>query len=253
MEDLHWPLTVLSKAIDYKNMTGASQNIGLSQPQISRLITKIEDSLGLSLIDRSSPRASSWTPQARSLAEIYQQSSRKLEHALETLKEDHFPQTLNIGTLEGLSDLAIKYGKKVLEQTGLKQLHINVFDQNEMESKYLMADLDLIFTSRSIGQKKYLYSKIIGHQSFTQFKGTGPDHVFSPFEHSGLKREKAQKLPKSFISNSLALRSEWLNRFGGKGQIPSTVKKGTDSSLKGTSPVLVIAQDYLHPKLWSYL
>ena len=47
MDHLHWPLSVLSKAIHHKNLSAAADHIGLSQPQLSRLIAQLEEELGV--------------------------------------------------------------------------------------------------------------------------------------------------------------------------------------------------------------
>lgn len=246
MEDLHWPLTVLTRSIHYKNATNAAQNIGLSQPQISRLINKIEQHLGISLLDKSSPRNTVWTTDARRLAEIYNKSSRSLEFSLTSLKEDRIPKTITIGTLEGLSSLAIKYSQKLFKETSIEQVQLDVFDQNEMESHFLMGDVDLIFTSRAPGKKKFDFNKTLGYQKLESFTGQSSIHVYSPYEH-GLVKKKPERKERSFVSNSLAIRSVYLRNGDGVGKLPSDIH---ETQTKGDLPVLVVGQDYLHRSFW---
>lgn len=248
MHDLHWPLTVLSKAIHYKNITAASTSIGLSQPQISRLIQKLETQLEVRLIDKSSPRNSSWTPQARQLATLFDRSSKTLESAIEQLKEDSRPSIVKIASLEGLALQACKLAKELMESSSVKECYIDVFDQDEMEAKFISGEIDLMFSSRLPGKKKTLPHKIIGYQKLIKSQSEGPYRLFSPFEYSSLTAKKKSGLKGSvIISNSLFIRDHWLNTIGGTGQLPGPLqKKETSSSL----PVLLIAQDFIHPEIW---
>jgi hypothetical protein len=246
MEDLHWPLTVLTRSIHYKNATNAAQNIGLSQPQISRLINKIEDTLGLSLLDKSSPRNTVWTADARKLAEIYNKSARTLEISLTNLKEDQIPKTISIGTLEGLSSLAIDYSQRLFAETSLQQIQLDVFDQNEMENQFLTGEVDIIFTSRAPGKKKYNFIETLGYQRLDEFIGDKSTNVYSPYEY-GFIKNKSDLKQRSFISNSLAIRGDYLRNGNGVGKLPSDIHQ---SQTKGDLPVLVVGQDYLHRSFW---
>jgi DNA-binding transcriptional LysR family regulator len=71
MELLAWELSVISRAVAYKNLSSAAAHVGLSQPQLSRIVQKVEKNLQVQLLDRSSRRSSSWQPIALQLAEIY--------------------------------------------------------------------------------------------------------------------------------------------------------------------------------------
>lgn len=245
MEELHWPLTVLTRAIAFKNATSASQNIGLSQPQISRLINKIEKSLGITLLDKSSPRNTVWTADARKLTEIYNKSTRSLELSLANLKEDRIPKAISIGTLEGLSSLAIDYSQRLFKQTSIKQIQLDIYDQNEMENHFLMAEVDLIFTSRAPGQKKYRFNKTLGYQRLEKYNDKKLIDVYSPYEYGLVKKKDENN--KVFISNSLAIRSFYLVEKIGAGKLPSDIHQ---TPIKGDLPVLAVGQDYLHPSLW---
>ena len=102
IDNLHWELTVLSKAIAYKNLSGAASPIGLSQPQLSRIVAKIEAELEIVLLDRSARRKSGWTPIAFKLAETYTKFSRSLDSAIHGVTAEREPKYLKAGTLEGL-------------------------------------------------------------------------------------------------------------------------------------------------------
>jgi len=71
MEHFNWELSVLSRAVAYQNLSGASQHVGLSQPQLSRIIQKLEAQWSVVLLDRSAKRKACWTPAAYKLARVY--------------------------------------------------------------------------------------------------------------------------------------------------------------------------------------
>ncbi len=82
---LHWELSVLSRAVAYQNLSSAAMHIGTSQPQLSRIISKLERELKTVLLDRTSRRKSGWTLAALRLAELYMKSERRLEHDIKGL------------------------------------------------------------------------------------------------------------------------------------------------------------------------
>ncbi|MHA0112066.1 LysR family transcriptional regulator, partial [Klebsiella pneumoniae] len=70
-----WDLSVLTRATQYANLSIAADHVGISQPQLSRIVAKLEDQLGLILLDRESRRKSAWTPAAHRLADIYSRTA----------------------------------------------------------------------------------------------------------------------------------------------------------------------------------
>ena len=69
---LTYELSVLSKAVMHRNLSLAAVHVGLSQPQLSRLIQKLEGELRVVLLDRASRRKSGWTPVAHELVLAFQ-------------------------------------------------------------------------------------------------------------------------------------------------------------------------------------
>ena len=100
MIHLHWELSVLSRAVAYSNLSGAAMHVGLSQPQLSRIVAKLEKEFGVMLLDRAARRKSGWTPSAFRLAEVYGTSVRKLEVDIQQAVQDSEPNHLTVGTLE---------------------------------------------------------------------------------------------------------------------------------------------------------
>ena len=258
MDNLHWELSVLSKAIHYKNLSGAASHVGLSQPQLSRIISRLEGELGVVLLDRTARRKSGWTPVAFKIAETYFQTSRKLTQTLQQLTTDDTISHLSIGILEGMISLANNFCRHLFENPKIQTVELNVYDLSELEEHFEKNEIDLIFTCREPGKHKYKYVRNLGYQVIDRTgDGSGPK-VFSQFEfanHFHARQGKrsavkdAQGRPtQSLISNSLAVRKTWIEDYGGLGYVPSEVrrKKVDDDDV----PVYLIASDLMNPTLW---
>ena len=250
MDELYWPLSVLSRAIDYKNLTGASKHIGLSQPQLSRVVKQLEESLNIMLLDSSSPRHSTWTPEARRLAEVFKQSKQSLDQSINQIKTDTLPKEVHIGFLEGLLDEAMKLVNNILKDSHIEKVFVHSFDLNILEARFISSDLDLVLTSRTPKIKKYSMQKLIGFQDFLEFgdKKVGPK-ILSTFEYQTQKR--TEKNSKSVITNSLYFKKRYQEDFGGYSLSPGEVVQKQIS--KNFAEVLVIAQDYFNKELWAKL
>ena len=253
MDHLHWELSVLSRAINYKNLSGAAGNVGLSQPQLSRIISRLEQDLNLVLLDRSSRRKSGWTPDAFRLAETYLRHSRLLSQAVQQLQSDASVTQLNIGTLEGLIPVASDFCSKVFSHTKLQGMELSVYDLSELEEKFAKEELHMIFTCREPGKAKNRYLRNFGFQSLENVAGKTDFKVFSLFEHSTQTGKKGSaKENKYVLSNSLGVRKYWIEQFGAAGIMPSEVRK-KKSPAEGELPVFLIASEMTNPKLWQLL
>lgn len=271
MDHLHWPLSVLGKAIHHKNLSAAANHIGLSQPQLSRLIAKLEDELGVVLLDRAARRKSGWTPVAYRIADVYYRNSRKLSAALQEVQSEDLIQHLSFGTLEGLVPLAVEICQTMFHETKIPVIELNVYDLSELEEHFEKDELDLVLTCRELGRAKHKYLRTLGWQDLHIVDAENQDaktlegaglKVLSPFEHANLiqtgkrnasKREKDEtEHSKLLISNSLAIRKLYIDNFGGRGQVPGEVLPKSPGSTT-EQPVLLIAQDVLAPGLWEKL
>lgn len=250
MEILHNELQVLAKAIHFSNLSAAAQNIGLSQPQLSRVVKKLEETTHLTLLDRSTKRKSGWLPAAFHLAEIFQQTERKLRFDLESLQMGHAFTHLRIGTLEGLADLANKFCHRLFENLGISVVELDIFDIMGLEKLFGSEKFDLIFTFRELGKKKYRYSTTLGYQDL-KTAGKGPVQVVSPFEYEkNFGRPQRRKDRQFLISNSLNVRKEWIHTNKGEGIVPSEVRAPKSSYSKNEVPVMIIGSDLLTPVQW---
>jgi len=257
LEGLSWELSVLSKAVAYKNLSGAASNIGISQPQLSRIVHRLEAELSGSLLDRGSKRKSSWTPLAHQIAEVYLRSVRSLNGEVQHLLTGSEPKLIHIGALEGTIPLAVACGHHILKETAVETLDLNVYDLNLLEEQFFRGDLDLIFTIREPGRKKYTYSQLLGFQILENIESSPDYRVMSSFEYgtqgagkiAKRKKEPSAGRSKTLISNSLSVRRHWLDSFGGIGTLPSPVKTGR-RPIANSTEVHLFAQDYFSPSFW---
>lgn len=250
MDNLHWQLSVLSRAIHYKNLSGAASHIGLSQPQLSRIISKLEGELNVVLLDRAVRRKSGWTPIAFRIAETYSRSSRKLTQSLSALVSDDQVTQLTVGTLEGIMDLANDVCRQIFDQSKIQLIELDVFDLSELEERFEKGELDLILTGREPGKQKYKNMRALGYQVFEKH-GSGDDlRALSPFEYqSQSSKQRQDRSTRILLSNSLAVRRKWVEEFGAAGVFPSEIrrKKSGDST---EVPVYLIGSDLLNPAVW---
>lgn len=251
MTSLSWNLDVLMRAVHYKNLSAASMHVGLSQPQLSRIVQRLEEDLGMKLLDRSARRNSAWTVEARQLAEIHEQNQRRLEQSIRSLQESGRALVLHMGTLEGLVETAVHYAKAIFDQTAVQLVHLDVYDRNELDAKFLAGDLELILTSHQPSRSKPKYFKLCGYQSLDWTNSNPKFQVQSSYEFGRTKRkarEITKKVSKTLVSNSLLTRKSWLTNYGGAGKIPSSVQR---RGQKGMQEVILLGVDVLDPQIWS--
>lgn len=251
MELISHELSVLARAVAYKNLSGASQHVGLSQPQLSRIVKRIEETFSIVLLDRGAKRNATWTPTAHRLADFYLKKMRVFDRELETLLLASQTRQLQVGTLEGLFGMALPFAHHLLEKVQVRLVEIDVFDLDRLEELFSRGELDLVFTSREPGRKKYLYSHVLGYQSLDKVSSNAHFQVMSTYEY-GSKRDKLKDVERLLISNSLGIRREWFKRFGGTGTIPSEPRTEKRGSLD-TEPIIMIGSDTLSPKVWQEL
>ncbi|KYG67073.1 hypothetical protein AZI86_08655 [Bdellovibrio bacteriovorus] len=248
MQQIYYEMSVLAKAIHFKNLSAAALHVGLSQPQLSRIIARIEDDLKIVLLDRSAKRKSGWTPVAFQLSEIFEKSIRRLETELQGISNNQVVGELHIGTLEGLSDFALNTTRLCFEEVGVKKITLDIFDLNELEANFMSGNLDLIFTSKSPGRQKFKYLAELGFQKLEEINSSKDFAVLSTFEYGRANKKELESFPHLFVSNSLSIRRGWLEKNGGTGHLPTEAKRGR---AKDAEPVLLIGSELLNPVLWT--
>lgn len=250
MTELSYPLSLLAKAITFKNLSSASLHVGLSQPQLSRLIAKLEKELGMELLDRRVKRKSSWTPQAVQLAELFTQNQRRLESSIRSLQTDQRARQVHIGTLEGLADVAALMGRQLFDKAALNVIYIDVFDRTDLESKFLGGDLDLILNTRFPSPAKPRFAKVIGYQTLNSVESNRDFALYSSYEFNLRTRQKGPKEARVLVSNSLSVRQSWFEKYGGYGIMPSPL---LEKPRKGFDEVYVIGGEWLDSHIWEAL
>ncbi len=203
------------------------------------------------LLDRTAKRNATWTPSAFQLADFYSRKMRSFDRELEALVQGTHTRQMVVGTLEGLIPIALPFVHTLLEKAGIKLVEIDVFDLDRLESLFSRGEFDLIFTSREPGRKKWTYVRDLGFQSLDMIQSNPHFQVMSTFEY-GSKREDLRGAEKILISNSLAIRRDWFEKFGGRGTLPSQPKKRKSSS-QDTEQILLVGADTLSPKVWQSL
>jgi len=249
MENIHWELSVLSRAIAYKNLSGASSQVGLSQPQLSRIIARLEKALSVVLLDRATKRNAAWTPTAFKLVEIYSKTIRSLDQELTKLTGSMLTKHMKIGALEGLIPTVLPYAKKLLE-LGSHTVDIEVHDLNQIEEFFFRGEFDLLFVPREPGRKKFKYSKVLGFQVLERVEKSPQPLVMSSFEYATQRALVKQSSERPIlISNSLLVRKLWLEQFGGTGIVPTQVTK-TRPKGETVESVFLLGNDTLSSTLW---
>ena len=254
METLNWDLSVLSKAVAYNNLSGASSHVGLSQPQLSRIVAKLEDQFAVTLLDRDAKRKSSWTAAAFRLAEIYSKTVRQFNGDIQGLVENAQPKQLRFGALEGLAPLAADCAHHTYMNSNIKLIELHVFDLSELEENFFKGELDFMFTSRSPGRKKFKHSLILGHQTLDEIQRESKENlhyaVLSPFQYAPKHHEVSDDDDhRTLVSNSLYVRHQWIDRFGGHGVVPSDVRSKR-SGKRNEEPVLLLGQEHFPAQVW---
>lgn len=251
LSERSWELSVLCRAIAYPNLSAAATHVGLSQPQLSRIIARLEADLEITLLDRTVRRKSGWTPLAERLADTFLKSAHQMESEVQTLIGNAQPSSIAIGTLEGLMPIAAKFANNLFKTEGAKVVELNVHDLNQLEELFLKSELDLIFTLREPGRRKFRHVRHIGNQWMERCDRPGNFAVMSSYEfNSGV--EHAPENTPILISNSLAVRKLWLDEYGGKGVLPSEVKKAKKSASQTANDrgVYLVGDDLLPENVW---
>lgn len=247
MNEMSYPLSVLVKAVGFKNLSAASSHVGLSQPQLSRIIAGLEDELGFELLNRQVRRKACWTNEALKLAEMYYRHNRRLESAIKSLQSEGKMRVVHVGTLEGLAQAAVSATGELFKIPPVDLVTLDVYDRSELEAKFLSGDLDMIFTTRVPDQGKPKFKHRIGYQSLESVDTDSPYQVFSSFEFNQRRKKPA---PHTLVSNSLAVRKLWMEQFGGHGWLPSEL---SDKPRRGGEEVMLLAGEWVDSGLWEAL
>lgn len=251
LDHLNWELSVLSRAVAFANLSGAASQIGISQPQLSRIVAKIEADLSITLLDREAKRKSSWTPEAHRLAEIYTNLLTRFRTDIHRLTESTAPTNIHVGALEGMLDCALKLCDAAFTHPSVNMVELVIGDLDALEERYYKGSLDFLFSLRVPGRKKPRRSHTIGYQSMVAHgeKNTSVQ-VLSSFEYSTtmttLKPIPGKKI---LVSNSLTARAHWFQTRSGHGTLPSEIYPKSKRK-DGELPAVLIGSDLLPESFW---
>lgn len=251
MLTLSWELSILSRAVQYENLSGASAHVGLSQPQLSRIIAKLEKTYGVVLLDRKSKRHTSWSANARRISDLYLKTSRVFEDEIRAIETEAKPREIRIAFLEGLMPLAVRLIEHLYRFEGIQFIEANVYDIGLLEERFARGVVDLVLTFREPGRKKYQYVKTLGYQTIDAVKGSGSLQIMSPFEYGQFLTKGSKQTQPVFVSNSLSLRQQMTEGMRASALMPSSVRKNRQSSKDIT--VIAIANDAFHEAVWKHL
>jgi hypothetical protein len=264
MEQIVYELSILQKCVKFKNLSWAAKHVGMSQPQISRILRKIEDRVGFPLLDRTSKRSSAWLPEAIKLTELFALQIRNFEINLQTLRKTEAPTSLRLGLLEGMIPSVADLLQKINKEYNIRLIEVHDFDLTEHENKFYNGEVDILFTSQEPGRRKFNNQLVLGYQSLDLHNKGSTLKVMSPFEFSTQHQQErkfktitkdaslpSQRLPnkrspqpkpqKILISNSLEWRKLWIQKTKAEGHLPSPIQKRT---LQTAVPVIAIGADH---------
>lgn len=248
LQGVSYELSVLAKAVQHKNLSAAAVHVGLSQPQLSRLVAKIESELNVMLLDRTARRKSGWTPLAHELALTFTKGMSKLQSEILSMAEKREVTELHIGTLEGLAHIATDFVEQCFDKLKMKSVYLDILDFKDLDSEFLSGNLDLIFTVKSPSKQKYNHMLEVGYQQEEKISSNKDVMVYSPYEYVGIDKKSLESSKHVLISNSLLLRQNWFKNYGGTGHLPTDAKTGRG---KGAHSIYLIGNDLLSPKIWN--
>lgn len=251
MFTLNNDLDVLLRAIGFRNLSAAAEQIGISQSQLSRIVQNLEQELGVTLLDRSSRRHSSWTIDAMRLAQSYRDLVARWSVTTDALAKGQRRPMLKIATLEGMMDFTLAVAEQLLREIEPHVLHIDPFEVGDLEENMERQHFDLVFTCREPGKKHFHHSRRIGYQYFYRMEREKtaeelPTFVMSPYEFYQKQNEIGDG--RIVISNSLATRMQWVERYGGQCDVPSQVLRRKTSA--APVPVILLGAEDLPEAMW---
>ncbi len=250
LHNLTYEMSVLAKSVQHKNLSAAAAHVGLSQPQLGRVVSKIEHELQIVLLDRTARRKSGWTQIAIDLSVTFMKGMGRLEAEIGALAQEQEVSELHVGTLEGISLIACDFAKSCFERLKMKKIYLDVLDFKDLDSQFLNGGLDLIFTVRPPTKQKFAHMIEVGYQQMEKVSTNKSVLVASTHELGGLNKKFLDGIEHFMISNSLELRRHWLKDYGGTGNIPVDAKTGRG---KGQYTIYMIGSDLITPKTWKKL
>src|SRR5262249_44751497 len=149
--------------------------------------------------------------------ETYAGATSSLHKQLQALAGSVARKQLKVGTLEGLSPVAAGFCRALFEDPSIERIELDVHDLHVLEARFAKGGFDLIFVPRPPGRRKPRFARLLGYQVLEQVSHpSSRTLVMSPFEESSHRDSAGRAVPeagkgtRTLISNSLAIRRQWL-------------------------------------------
>lgn len=190
-------LEIIIAVIDYGTMSKAAERMFVSQPNVSRTIRDVENSLGIKIFSRSTKKISLTTEgqvfefYARRIINEYKSMSNRLKSGIVTLSVG---STVTVGHY--LLDNYLKKIKKIYPEVSFE---ITINNTKTIETKLINSDIDFAFIEGEI-KTKNLIEHTIDNDELIVVIGANYE---KPIVINGLK--DLEKLP-------------WIRRESGSGE-----------------------------------
>jgi len=247
---------VLSRSVSYANLSGAATHVGLSQPQLSRIVRRLEDQLKVTLLDRRVRKLAAWTPQARQLARLWARNLQVFEAEVRSLGEPVWPKHLRVGTESGLVPTASEFAHFLFERFGVEKIEFDVLEPEELEGGCLSGDLHFICVSRESRRRVSKFTRRLGWQILAPAGETAGVRVLARSEPretevgERIRRSRGQDpIFRTIVSDSFEVRKHWIEDRGAGGWMPVGLKTRGSAS-KHKRPVLLLGSRAVDPRLW---
>ena len=145
---------VLLRVAELKNVTKAAEELGYSQPNISHIIRRTEEELGVRLFNRGNRSILSLTPAGAKLIPLMQEAE-EAERNIQRVARSYQTDTLRIGCFYSVSVYWLPF---ILERftTQYPQVHVSMVQSDsysELESMLTRGDLDCSFYAGHYSKK----------------------------------------------------------------------------------------------------
>lgn len=162
------------------SFTKSAQSLYVSQPTLSKQIARLEEALGIPLLERTT-RDVKLTPQGRVLYRTLVANMEAWDKALSTARmlERNLEKTLNVGLLYGwrLNRLPTDGFSRFQERYPFVELNVAKHTYNELSANLKNGRLDIIFTLEEEikGEKEWLeYTPVFSDKLILYFSSSHP-------------------------------------------------------------------------------
>lgn len=257
-----WELSVLSRSVDYPNLSGAALHVGLSQPQLSRIVRKLEDELHVPLLDRRVRKLAAWTPQARELAKLWSRNLSLFEAQLQGLGGDKakitWPKLFRVGAEPGLVPAASEFAHFLFERFGADKIEFEVQERSALEEACRLGDLHFICISRESLRRVSEFTRRIGWQILAPAGETARVRVKARSEADEVLDESRNRRSRGrdshfrqLVSDSFEVRRHWIEERGAGGVLAGSAREKIGPvPAKQRRPVLLLGSKAVNSGLW---